>query len=721
MATDDSSERPGSGLDLTGQVLENRYRVGSLLGRGGFGTVWLAIDERSFSRRVVVKVPHPEFLADPGFRKRFEKEIQSLVHLEHPRIVKVLDMGVLGSIPYAVLQFLPGGSLADRLEQSGGRLGGAEIKRWLGSVAEALDFIHRKGFVHRDVKPANILFDAEGHAYLSDFGIAKALEPQGTQLTQAGRVPGSPQYMAPEALKRAPLGPAYDQYALGVVVYQAVSAQNPHEGETPLEVLVQRATTPARPLAPLAPDLPAAAVGAVMRALEADPGARFATCSEFALTFESGLRPQIGPFEAPTAEVDTSREAIALGPTRAAPGRQAATAASSAGASVTPHAAAAAPRTPRRRTGAWIALAGGLLAAAIGGTVLGRYLLRGPSPVSPPPTPTAVAVAEPAIPRILVAAPSATPSPAAPSPSPSAPATPTESLPSPAASPTALATETASPTVAPASPTALAATPVPTGLTGQIETLTLPGGEDLDLVWIPGGLFWMGCPPNGQCDETETPLHQVRVRGFWMSRFEVTQRQWRSVLEANPAAFKGEPRPVENVSWDDVQRFLERAGLGLRLPTEAEWEYAARGGAESQLFPWGDTRPDGSQANFCDQTCTVVGKDASANDGYAATAPGGNFPPSGFGLYDMAGNVSEWCADGFRAQAYKRRQGITENPFVAEGVESSTDSGSGMLRVIRGGNWGSRDFELQAARRASALASSRLNTTGFRVVRSPGP
>src|SRR5262245_54526090 len=105
-----------TGLDLSGQTLENRYRVSSLLGRGGFGTVWLAVDERSFGRSVVIKVPHPEFLADPGFRKRFEKEIQSLAHLEHPRIVKVLDTGALGAVPYAVLQFLPGGSLAERMD-----------------------------------------------------------------------------------------------------------------------------------------------------------------------------------------------------------------------------------------------------------------------------------------------------------------------------------------------------------------------------------------------------------------------------------------------------------------------------------------------------------------------------------------------------------------------------------------------------------------------------
>jgi serine/threonine-protein kinase PpkA len=782
MADDDSFEHSGSGFDLSGQMLENRYHVSELLGRGGFGTVWLAIDERSFGRRVVVKVPHPEFLADPGFRKRFEKEIQSLVHLEHPRIVKVLDMGTLGNVPYAVLQFLPGGSLADRIDSSGGILGVAEVKKWLASVAEALDFIHRKGFLHRDVKPANILFDAEGHVYLSDFGIAKALEPQGTQLTQAGRVPGSPQYMAPEAMKRAPLGAAYDQYALGVVVYQALCGQPPHEGDTPLAILVQRATQPARPLGDRAPGLPPGAVAAVMRTLEADPAARFSTCTAFAEAFEHGLRWQIEALETPTAELDTSREVLALAPpTPGAPAGRSPTAAATDSAPPTPRTTTPAVARPRRGWLAVLAVAVLAVGLGLGGAYLGGLLGPRRPPVevgrgrlvvsSVPPrahitaidqdgrrteglTPASLSVEvgdytvevtrtgyetfrqrvrvlaaeevhvdasllasviatpveEPAVPRVMES-----PSPTAPPPSPTAPPpSPTAPPPSPTAPPP-------SPTAPPPSPTVPAATPVPTGKPGQIETITLPGLEDLDLVWVQGGTFWMGCTPQGTCDDSETPRHQVHVDGFWIGRYEVTQRQWKSVMNTNPSVFKGDPRPVETVSWDEVQEFLAHAGLSLRLPTEAEWEYAARGGVDDQLYTWGDAAPDGSQANFCDQSCKVSGNDATSNDGYAATAPGGNFPPNGFGLYDMIGNVSEWCRDGFRAQAYKRRQGVTSNPFVAEGIESSSETGSGMLRVIRGGNWGSRAFELQTGHRASALSSSRLNTTGFRVARSAGP
>lgn len=832
MATDKEPYRTGSGgLDVIGQVLEGRYRVNSLLGRGGFGSVYLATDERSFGRSVVIKVPHPEFLADPGFRKRFEKEIQSLVHLEHQRITKVLDTGAIGSVPYAVLQFLPGGSLADRLGQTRTQ-GSAEIRRWLPSVAEALDFIHRKGFLHRDVKPANILFDGEGHVYLSDFGIAKALEQRDTALTQEGRVPGSPVYMGPEAIKRMPLGPGYDQYALGVVVYQCLCGASPHEGDSPIAILVQRATQPAKPLDEQIQGLPPPVVAAVMRTLEADPSRRFATCSEFAEAFIEGYRWRVDAMDTPTAELDTGAGTATLVGSSAAtapsvPATPVLTPVNVESESERRLATADRIQPPGGGRGRliWVAALLGLAAAVGGGWLylnrrqpmevsLGRILVS-----SVPPrarvvavdqdgrrtegqTPAALTVevgdysievtragygefrktvrvlagadmaveavlepsgvstdqvvrvspaAEPDVPSVVgdratpesrpTTQPTATWPPVLPATPPPAiveasPVAPAESKPTPGEAPASAVTPGASPgaanvvevsptvvpspVVAPPTVAAPAATPIPAGEAGQIDVLVLPGNEEIEMVWVPGGTFSMGCAADEGCDESEMPRHTVRVDGMWMSRFELTQRQWKSVQGTSPSAFKGDARPVENVSWEDVQGFLQHAGAGLRLPTEAEWEYAARGGSDSAHYPWGTAEPDGTQANYCDRQCNVAGHDDAHDDGFARTATGGNYGPNGFGLYDMAGNVSEWCQDGFRPDVYRRRTGVTQNPQVAEGLSGGGSGSGGMLRVLRGGNWGSRPAELTCAHRGSAMAGSRLNTTGFRVVRSAG-
>ena len=149
------------------ELASGRYRVDSLLGEGGMGAVFRAWD-KNLSTEVVIKVPHASMLQDAEFAARFAREIRSLVKLSHPHIVKISDVGEQDGLPFAVMQFLPGGSLEDR--QKIGPNGEVRalppdsLKTWLPSIAETLDFVHSQGYIHRDIKPANILFDAHGHA-----------------------------------------------------------------------------------------------------------------------------------------------------------------------------------------------------------------------------------------------------------------------------------------------------------------------------------------------------------------------------------------------------------------------------------------------------------------------------------------------------------------------------------------------------------------------------
>ncbi len=206
------------------RLAHGRYWVTQKLAEGGMGTVYRAQD-RNIDAEVVIKIPRQAMMEDPDFASRFTREIRSLVKLSHPHIVKVSDVGTFDGIPFAVMQFLPGGSLENR------RPAGSDgvpypcdpksIPPWLETVAQALDYIHAQEYVHRDVKPGNILFDAEGQAFLSDFGVAKVLasaadkSPSKTAMSGTGMILGTPEYMAPELIMGEPFDGRVDQYRAG--------------------------------------------------------------------------------------------------------------------------------------------------------------------------------------------------------------------------------------------------------------------------------------------------------------------------------------------------------------------------------------------------------------------------------------------------------------------------------------------------------------------------
>ena len=270
-----------------GVLLQERYRLVALLDAGNMGFVWRGQDE-SLSRPVAVKFPHAEHLATPGFRERFEREVRRLVQLEHSHIVPIYDAGRLEGVPYAVLAFLTGGNLEQRLAGRGAgaprRLPAADLRAWLPDVAGALDFIHSQGVVHRDVKPANILFDSAGSAHMSDFGLSKALFGENS-LTPSQAMVGSPSYVPPEAVRQdldemKPTG-RYDQYSLATVVFEVLSGDLPFASGTPATVLMRKAREKPFSLGRVVPGLSVPLVAAVDRALSGDPAERFPSCSEF--------------------------------------------------------------------------------------------------------------------------------------------------------------------------------------------------------------------------------------------------------------------------------------------------------------------------------------------------------------------------------------------------------------------------------------------------------
>jgi serine/threonine-protein kinase len=424
------------------------------IARGGMASVWEAVDAL-LDRRVAVKLLYPQLADDAEFLERFRREARAAARLSHPNIVSIFDVGddTATRTPFIVMELVEGANLKDRI-RAAAPLSNDEIRAIGAALAETLDYAHRRGIIHRDVKPQNVLLGEDGRPRLTDFGIAQALtSPNG--LTRTGSVMGSVQYLAPELVRGRPAVPQSDVYGLGAVLYEMATGRVPFTGDTDLAVaLAHVEQTPAVPRAlnaRLAPDLEAT----IMRALAKDPQQRFASGADMATALRDGLsagRPVPGP-----GAFEATQRLTTLPPTAAGQG------ASGPPRSVAEPTVAPPPRRatrPRRSAGA----SGGVLAlvlalaavlVALGAGFYGLASLSRDGVNTP--EPTRVATAAPTAPSKPVAVPTVS-------------VVPTVS-PTTAPSPTAVpATET--PVSATSTPVASTATPVPPTRTPVPPTAT---------------------------------------------------------------------------------------------------------------------------------------------------------------------------------------------------------------------------------------------------------
>ncbi len=262
-------------MPIVGDVLAGRYRIDAPIGVGGMASVYRAADLR-LERDVAVKVLLPNLAADPALAQRFEREALALAATSHPSVVKVFDVEpgdpTTGREPFYVMELCDGGSLADRL-RTRARLEPDEVVDVIGAVAAGLADLHARGFVHRDVKPHNILFDHE-RARLADFGLARSEEASElTSLTASGATVGTLAYIAPELLRGDPATPASDVYALGVVAFQGLTGRLPRPA-TAVAELVESHGEPAPTASSIVPELGTAFDAPIAAALATDPTAR---------------------------------------------------------------------------------------------------------------------------------------------------------------------------------------------------------------------------------------------------------------------------------------------------------------------------------------------------------------------------------------------------------------------------------------------------------------
>jgi eukaryotic-like serine/threonine-protein kinase len=293
---------------LRNRALAERYVIERELGHGGMATVYLA-EERKHGRQVAIKVLHAELAATVSV-ERFLREIGILSRLSHPHIVPLIDSGEADGTLYWVSPYVPGGSLRDRLERDR-QIPLADAIAIAREVAMALDYAHRSGFVHRDVKPENILF-ADGHAVLADFGVARPASTarEGVRadselevVTEAGMALGTPAYMSPEQASGDMLGPPSDVYSLACVVYEMLAGEPPLRGANARATLAKQVTVTPRAIRALRPETPAGVERALARALEKVPEHRFQRVMDFADALRDGALDALPAWPTPTRSV----------------------------------------------------------------------------------------------------------------------------------------------------------------------------------------------------------------------------------------------------------------------------------------------------------------------------------------------------------------------------------------------------------------------------------
>ena len=283
---------------LVGSIVGNRYEVRALLARGGMATVYEALDLR-LDRVVALKVMHPHLAADPGFVARFEREAKSAARLSHPHVVGVYDQGEANGLVYLAMEYIPGRTLRDVIEQYG-PLTTEQALVLLEPVLEALTAAHAAGLVHRDIKPENVLISHDGRVKVADFGLARAVTTSDTNAT-AGVLIGTVAYLSPEQVERGEADERSDIYAAGICLFEMITGSVPHGGDSPLSVAYQHVNADVPAPSSVLPEIPSHADAITMTATRRDPARRYRSTQDFL----ADIRRARAALPAPTPFIDT--------------------------------------------------------------------------------------------------------------------------------------------------------------------------------------------------------------------------------------------------------------------------------------------------------------------------------------------------------------------------------------------------------------------------------
>jgi serine/threonine-protein kinase len=291
---------------VIGKVLSGRYRLDSKLGSGGMSTVYLAQDE-TLERWVAVKVLHREISDQPGHLERFRREARAVAQVSHPNVVAVIDAGEDGGYPYIVFEYVEGETLKQRIERLG-RLSLDESTAYAIEVGRGLAAAHGRRMIHRDVKPQNVLIDAEGRAKVTDFGIARGLDTKG--LTATGRVLGTTDYVSPEQAMGQGTDARSDIYSLGVVLFESLTGDVPFYAETQVGVAMKHVNEPMPDVQRQRPDVSAALSAVVEKSTAKDPDQRYPNMAAMLRDLEGALEVEVARAGGSTGEVTSVLDSV---------------------------------------------------------------------------------------------------------------------------------------------------------------------------------------------------------------------------------------------------------------------------------------------------------------------------------------------------------------------------------------------------------------------------
>lgn len=672
------------------------FEITGRLGEGGMGTVWRGV-QLSTKRQVAIKFLSAHRFASEKAKTRFEREVAMAAKLNHSNIAQIYDSGIHRGVYYYAMELIEGDHLDKYVQRE--ELSPKEIIKLMRDVCDAVCHAHQHGIIHRDLKPSNILVTPRGKSTIVDFGLAKSFEKEHEDATISieGDITGTPAYMAPEqaAGRIKDISERTDVYALGVIMYQLMAGCLPHDVSGSQYDVIRRIVED-DVISPrtINPAIDGELESILLTCLAREPENRYPSASVLVKDIDNYLsgEPLLSKSFSTTYRVvkkfSRNRVKIALGGTFAA-----------------------------------------MLAAIV---LLLCFIYSSPRPDSKT--------------------------------EPTAQQDSTEGILSPNQSLTANnGTQPNSQQdnqgrteeiIDRNQPVTVNKGPEPKAR----ETMTNSIG--MKLVYIPAGQFQMGSPLSaeevvkqygGRTDEFDNaPTHPVKItHGFYMGQVEATVDQFSEFVKAtgykttaekkgightfsvvspkkfiptkglnwhNPGIKQEANHPVVQISWDDATAFCqwlsEKEGKTYRLPTEAQWEYACRAGSQTEFYWGNDTEAGIAYANMCDQSAQKWADNQGgsfsfalkADDHAATTAPVGSYKPNAFGLYDMHGNVWEWCADWYRSDYYA--QSPAEDP---QGPES------GKERNLRGASWYCDMGYYRSAYRGKLGPGVQTSGIGFRV------
>jgi serine/threonine protein kinase len=672
------------------QALAEKYELLEAVGNGGMATVYKAV-QKSLGRIVALKVIHQNLVHDQEFVKRFLREAQLAASLNHPNIVTVFDVGSLGQVHYMAMEFLEGEDL-QQLTKKQGKLQTGDIVKWISPIAEALAYIHKKGLMHRDVKSPNIFITKSGRPVLTDFGIAFAAD--GTKLTQAGSIVGTPEYMSPEQANGKEFTPRSDLWSLGIVMYECLCGRVPFQGDNPLTTihLVTQAQPPV--ITTLNPQVPRWIESIMLKLLAKEPTERFEDGLELAAALGEGKEVKIVKTEWKSknkAKVSGQKQIISknilllamigiiglitiitsvmlLTNNKPVPKQPVAVEQKTSKDSGLVTTNTSKPLIEKQD----IVLANNEKAAMFeqtGDILAGQRkyreaILSYDSALVLFPRNTAVIDKKKQSVTNLQSQQDNNKN-----------NTQTKILQEPDRQ-----KEEVQQTVQ-----------------KQNVQQEQGGFGKYNMVLVQGGTLQRGAAGE-QIDpkDKKAIVYGVKVGSFHIGKYEVTQAQWEEVMDSNPSSVKGKDLPVESVTWNEVQRFIskinEQNNTNYRLPTEAEWEFAAKGGVRTKGYTY-------SGSNNIAEVGWILGTNVKPH-------PVGMKKPNELGLFDMTGNVDEWCSDWHTANNSSFR-------------DDSKDSDSGSSQMIRGGSWNALAGCFRVASVNYKSSDNRIPNLGLRLAFTP--